>query len=75
LLLDFFSTSIVSIPTHLLDNFSDFIFLANSMTYAENRRNRGLTGFAKIEEQVSKAFAQVSAQRTGANLGHLAPCP
>ncbi len=43
-------SSIISIPTHLPDNFSDFIFLANSMTYAENRRNRGLTRFAKTEE-------------------------
>jgi len=43
------------------------------MTYAENRRNKGLTRFGRVEEQVSKAFAQVSAQRTGANLGHLAP--
>jgi hypothetical protein len=34
--------SIISIPTHLPDNFSDFIFLANSMIYAENRQNRGL---------------------------------
>jgi len=45
---------IISIPTHLTANFSDFIFLANSMTYAENRQNRGLTRLARIEEQVSK---------------------
>jgi hypothetical protein len=45
---------IISIPIRLPDNFSDFILLANSVTYAENRRNRGLTRFAKIEEQVSK---------------------
>jgi hypothetical protein len=35
------SNSIISIPTHLTANFFDFIFLANSMTYAENRQNRG----------------------------------
>jgi hypothetical protein len=46
--------SIISIPTHLTDNFPHFILLANSMTYAENRRNRGLTRFGRIEEQVSK---------------------
>ena len=46
--------SIISISTCLPDNFSDFIFVAKSMTYAENRQNRGLTRFAKIEEQVSK---------------------
>jgi hypothetical protein len=40
---------IISIPTCLPDNFSDFILLANSMTYAENRRNRGLTRSCKIE--------------------------
>ncbi len=45
---------IISILTHLTANFSDFIFLASSMTYAENRQNRGLTRFAKIERQVSK---------------------
>jgi len=45
---------IISIPTHLTANFSDFIFLANSLTYAENRQNRDLTRLAGIEEQVSK---------------------
>jgi len=46
--------SIISTSTCHPDSFSDFILLADSMTYAEKRRNRGLTRFAKIEEQVSE---------------------
>jgi len=47
-------SSIISIPTHLTDNFSDFISIANSMTYAENRQPRGLTRFGRIEKQATK---------------------
>jgi hypothetical protein len=47
-------TSDINSYPHLPANFSDFIFLADSLTYAENRQNRGLTRLAKIEEQVSK---------------------
>jgi hypothetical protein len=47
--LDFFSTSfIISIPTSPLDKVSDFIFLAYSGAYRENRQNRGLTRFPKV---------------------------
>jgi hypothetical protein len=34
-------------PTYT-DKFRHFIFLANSLTYGENRRNGGLTRFLKI---------------------------
>jgi len=44
---------IISISTGLPDTLSDFIPLTKSETYAENRRNRGLTRFARIEKQVS----------------------
>src|SRR5208282_1432402 len=45
----FIYVSIISIPTYVPDNFSDFIFLANSAAYTENRQDRGLTRFPKIE--------------------------
>ena len=78
--------SIISIPTYHTAKFSNFILPDDAVSYRENRRNGGLTGSAEIEmerticsrSQVSKSAglgatsAQVSAQRTGANLGHLA---
>jgi hypothetical protein len=38
----------------MLDNFSDFIFLANSMAYAENRRNGGLTTDANMMDAIGR---------------------
>jgi len=45
--------SILSIPSQLPAKFPDFIFLTNSLTYAENCQNGGLTRFAEIKRQVS----------------------
>src|SRR5271157_2821588 len=38
------------------DNFSNFIFPANTSTYAENRRNGGLTGFPEIEKWGTRKY-------------------
>ena len=40
--------SIISIPAGVLDIVFDFIFPTYSAAYAENRQNRGLTGFSKF---------------------------
>ncbi len=45
-----FYNSIISFLTAHPDKFSNFIFSINSLAYAENRSNRGLTGFVKIEK-------------------------
>ena len=56
--------SIISIPTCLTANFSDFIFLANSMAYAENRPIRGLTRFSqKATKGAPKTWREERARR------------
>ncbi len=61
-------SSIISIPTHLPDNFSDFILLTNAMTYAGNRRNRGLTRFCQNREAGVDALLVGSSGLADANV-------
>lgn len=47
-------------------NFSDFIFLANSSTYAENRQNRGLTRFPKGQRRECRRHCEKKGRGLGA---------
>jgi hypothetical protein len=49
-----FYSSIISIRAGGPDKFSNFIFPASSLGCRENRQNRGLTEFSKIEKRISR---------------------
>jgi len=61
----FFYTSIISVSPSLPDRLCNFIFLADSLAYAENRRNGGLTRFRRNERRDRDSHAGSSPRALG----------